>query len=241
MISSPALELIDVVNIRARRPILDHISFCAHAGRITGLVGENGAGKSSAFRVLLGLERPSTGQALIYGKPYASYPQPLCMVGAVLDGPGAHPHRSAYTHLRWLAASQGIEQTRIDEVLEIVGLSTVAKQRVGSFSLGMNQRLAIGAAMLGDPKVYVLDEPFNGLDPQAIRLLRGLMHQWAKAGAAVLVSSHLIGELAGIADDLVVMAQGKVVTTGTVASIQGEYPSLEDAYFALTDSRSVRG
>lgn len=232
---APTVQITDLVKDRGKTRVLDHITFDAYPGRITGVVGENGAGKSSTFRVLLGLDRATTGSATINGKPYAQLARPMTHVGAVLDGPGAHPRRSAFNHLRWIAASQGLPIKRVHEVLEMVGLADAAQKKVGGFSLGMAQRLSLAIAMIGDPQVFILDEPMNGLDPRAIRFVRELMHQWTDEGRTVVVSSHLIEELAGVADDIVVIAKGQAIATGTVVEIQGHHPNLEAAYFALTE------
>ena len=234
----PTIVIDGLVKDRGRTRILDHIAFSAYPGRITGIVGENGAGKSSTFRILLGLDQATEGRATISGKPYAQFTNPMTHVGAVLDGPGAHPKRSAFNHLRWIAASQGIAISRVDEVLELVGLADAAHKKVGGFSLGMTQRLSLAAAMIGDPQVFILDEPMNGLDPRAIRFVRELMRRWADEGRTVVVSSHLIEELAGVADDIVVIAGGKVIAGGSVAQVQGDHPSLEAAYFAYTDQQA---
>lgn len=233
--AKPTIQIRNVVKDRGKVRILNHISFDAYPGRITGVVGENGAGKSSTFRVLLGLDHPTSGEALINGKSYAELVNPMTHVGAILDGPGAHPRRTAFNHLRWIAASQGLPKERIGEVLDIVGLADAAHKKVGGFSLGMTQRLSLATAMIGNPEVFILDEPLNGLDPRAIRFVRGLMVQWATQGRTVVISSHLIEELAGVADDIVVIAHGKVIAHGTVDEIKGTHPTLEDAYFAITD------
>ncbi|MET0424617.1 MAG: ATP-binding cassette domain-containing protein, partial [Actinoplanes sp.] len=186
-----------VTKTKGRTRILHEVSFEARPGRVTGFLGPNGAGKTSTLRVLLGLDRPQAGVALVDGKRYAELDRPLTTVGALLDGSGAHRSRSARAHLRWMAASNGLPRSRVDEVLDAVGLSAEAGKRAGRFSLGMSRRLGLAAALLGDPPVLVLDEPINGLDPAGIRWMRAFLRESAAAGRTVLLSSHLMGELAG--------------------------------------------
>lgn len=219
---------------RGARTVLDGVGFEARPGRVTAFLGPNGAGKSSTLRTLLGLERPDAGHALVNGSPYRSLARPLTVVGSMLDGSGAHRSRRACDHLAWLAASNGIPRRRAAAVLEEVGLGEAARMRVGKYSLGMGQRLGLAGALLGEPEALVLDEPVNGLDPEGIRWMRGLLRRQAAEGRAVLLSSHLMGEVAGVADDLVVIARGRIVATGTVAALTKGYASLEDAFFALT-------
>lgn len=227
--------LIDqVVKRHGSRAVLDHVSFEARPGRVTAFLGPNGAGKSSTLRILLGLDRCDHGRALVTGRPYRSLRDPLRTVGSMLDGVGAHRSRTARNHLAWLARSNGIPRRRVGEVLEQVGLAGSAKVRVGRYSLGMAQRLGLAAALLGEPPVLVLDEPVNGLDPEGIRWLRHLLRGHADAGGTVLLSSHLMSEVAGLADDLVVIAGGRIVKTGTLAEVTTGYDNLEDAFFALT-------
>ncbi|MEV6634727.1 ATP-binding cassette domain-containing protein [Actinoplanes sp. NPDC051470] len=223
-----------VNKIKGRAQILYDVSFVAQPGRVTGFLGPNGAGKTSTLRVLLGLDRPKSGAALVCGHPYASLKRPLTTVGALLDGSGAHRARSARGHLRWVAASNGLPDSRVDEVLETVGLAGEARKRAGRFSLGMSRRLGLAAALLGDPEVLILDEPVNGLDPAGIRWMRDFLRDRAARGNTVLLSSHLMGELAEIADDVVVIDKGHIVTQGTLAEVVGGHGSLEDAFFALT-------
>ncbi|RKQ89811.1 ABC-2 type transport system ATP-binding protein [Mycolicibacterium mucogenicum 261Sha1.1M5] len=219
---------------RGNRTILADISFEARPGRVTGFLGPNGAGKSSTLRILLGLDRATSGTALIGGQRYGKIARPLLTVGSMLDGSGAHRSRSARAHLGWVATSNGIPRRRVSEVLDTVGLAPAGRTRVGRFSLGMGQRLGIATALLGDPPVLVLDEPVNGLDPEGIRWIRGLLRDHADRGGTVLLSSHLMGEVAEIADDLAVIAQGRIVKAGTVADVTAGYGSLEDAFFGLT-------
>ncbi|MFB6718665.1 ATP-binding cassette domain-containing protein [Kribbella sp. NPDC056345] len=223
-----------VVKRRRSRTVLDHVGFEARPGRVTAFLGPNGAGKSSTLRILLGLDRADSGFALFNGQPYRALPNPLRTVGSMLEGSGAHRSRTARNHLAWIARSNGIPQRRIDEVLEEVGLARDAKVRVAKYSLGMGQRLGIAAALLGEPEMLVLDEPVNGLDPEGIRWIRGLLRGLAQAGGTVLLSSHLMTEVADVADDLVVIAGGRIVTTGTVTDVTAGYADLEEAFFALT-------
>jgi ABC-2 type transport system ATP-binding protein len=201
---------------------------------VTGFLGPNGAGKSSTLRILLGLDRATAGTALINGRPYRSLRDPLRTVGSMLDGSGAHRSRRARDHLAWVACSNGIPRRRVDAVLEQVGLAGQGRTRVGRYSLGMGQRLGLAAALLGEPEALVLDEPVNGLDPEGIRWIRGLLRGHADAGGTVLLSSHLMHEVAEVADDLVVIAGGRVVTAGPIGAVTAGYPTLEDAFFELT-------
>lgn len=227
--------LIDqLVKRHGSRTVLDRVGFEARPGRVTAFLGPNGAGKSSTLRVLLGLDHPDSGSALVGGRPYRTLRCPLRTVGSVLDGSGAHRSRTARDHLAWVARSNGIPRHRIGEVLDQVGLADAGRVRVGRYSLGMGQRLGLAAALLGEPEALVLDEPVNGLDPEGIRWIRDLLRGHADAGGTVLLSSHLMGEVAGIADDLVVIAGGRVVKSGTLAEVTAGHGSLEDAFFALT-------
>lgn len=224
----------DVSRHRGSRRILNHITFQVEPGRVTGFVGPNGAGKTSSLRILLGLDRHHTGTATVCGRPYPTLHRPLTVVGTSLGGSGAHPARRAVDHLRWVAASNGIPQRRVPEVLDEVGLQHAAKQQVQTFSLGMAQRLGIAAALLGNPKVLILDEPINGLDPEGIRWIRQLLRRQAALGGTVLLSSHVMTELAEVADDVVVIAGGTIRATGTMAEVTAGHANLEEAYFALT-------
>jgi ABC-2 type transport system ATP-binding protein len=193
------------------RLAVDDVSFTVLPGRVTGFLGPNGAGKSTTMRMVIGLDRPTAGTVTVDGARYADSPAPLRAVGALLEARAVHPGRSARAHLRWMAASNGIPAARVEEVLGLVGLEAVAGQRVGRFSLGMGQRLGIAAALLGDPPVVVLDEPVNGLDPEGIRWVRSLARDLAAEGRTVLVSSHLMAEMALTADHLVVVGRGRVL------------------------------
>ena len=193
------------------------MSFTVRPGQVTGFVGPNGAGKSTTMRVVLGLDAADAGSALIGGQPYHRLRHPLSHVGSLLDAAALQPSRSARNHLLWLAHSQGLGAGRVDEVIADAGLEKAAKRKAGGFSLGMRQRLGIAAAMLGDPPVLMLDEPFNGLDPEGIVWMRGFLAALAAEGRAVLVSSHLMSELQDTADHLVVVGRGKVIADTSVA------------------------
>ena len=198
---------------------LDGMSFTVQPGQVTGFIGPNGAGKSTTMRVILGLDAPEAGEALIGGQRYRNLRRPLCRVGSLLDAGALQPSRTARNHLLWLAHSQGLTARRVDAVIEQAGLEAVARRRAGGFSLGMRQRLGIAAALLGDPATLMLDEPFNGMDPEGIVWMRGFLRQLAAQGRAVLVSSHLMGELQGAADHVVVVGRGKVVADTSVAQL----------------------
>ncbi|HVQ95558.1 MAG TPA: ATP-binding cassette domain-containing protein [Mycobacteriales bacterium] len=198
---------------------LDGMSFTVHSGQVTGFVGPNGAGKSTTMRVILGLDAADAGTALIGGRPYRSLRRPLCQVGSLLDAGALQPSRTARNHLLWLAHSQGLTGRRVDAVIEQAGLRAVARRRAGGFSLGMRQRLGFAAALLGDPPVLLLDEPFNGMDPEGIGWMSRFLRSLAADGRAVLVSSHLMSELQDTADHLVVAGRGKVIADAGVAQL----------------------
>jgi ABC-2 type transport system ATP-binding protein len=190
---------------------VNDLSFTVRPGRVTGFLGPNGAGKSTTMRLLLGLDRPHGGDARISGKHYRDLPQPMRVVGALLEARAVHTGRSAYNHLLCLAQTQGIGKQRVDEVIELVGLGDVARKRAGGFSLGMGQRLGVAAALLGDPSVLILDEPVNGLDPEGIVWIRTLMQRLAAEGRTVFVSSHLMNEMAVTAAHLIVIGRGRLI------------------------------
>jgi ABC-2 type transport system ATP-binding protein len=202
---------------------------------VTGFLGPNGAGKSTTMRMIMGLDRPDAGQVRIGGKNYHDLRWPLREVGALLEAKAFHPGRTARNHLAALAMSNEIPLQRVDEVLAITGMDKAASRRAGKFSLGMAQRLGIAAALLGDPRVLLLDEPVNGLDPEGIRWIRNLLKNLAGQGRTVLVSSHLISEIAATADDLLVIGQGRLLAQTTVAELSARSNSLEEAFFQLTD------
>ena len=195
--------------------VIDHLSFSVQPGLVTGFLGPNGAGKSTTMRLIVGLDRPTGGDATIGGVHYADLPRPLRVVGALLDAGAAHKGRSAYDHLLYLAQTQGIARRRVDEVLDLVGLHDVAHERAGSFSLGMGQRLGLAAALLGDPQVLILDEPVNGLDPDGIMWIRNLVIHLAGDGRTILISSHLMSEMAATATQLVVIGRGRLIAACT--------------------------
>ena len=213
------IEVRDLTKRYGEKLAVDNLSFTVEAGRVTGFLGPNGAGKSTTMRLILGLDYPESGTATINGRPYHDLANPLTTVGALLEAKSVHPGRSARNHLLFLAQSQGLPRTRVDEVLDLVGLREVANQRAGSFSLGMSQRLGIAAALLGDPQVLLLDEPVNGLDPEGVLWIRNLMKQLASEGRTILVSSHLMNEMAVTADYLIVIGRGRLITESTTDEV----------------------
>lgn len=202
---------------------VDDLSFTVRPGRVTGFLGPNGSGKSTTMRCMLGLDVADAGSVTFDGKKYSELDRPLTHVGSLLDAGDAHKGRSARNHLRWIAATHGFSSRRIDEVLQQVGLQEAAKTKVGKFSLGMRQRLGLATALLGDPQVVILDEPANGLDPEGIRWTRDVMRSLADAGRSVLVSSHQLVELSLVADDLVVIGQGKLISAGPVTQFMTQH------------------
>jgi ABC-2 type transport system ATP-binding protein len=216
---------------------VDDLTFALEAGTITGFLGPNGAGKSTTLRLLLGLAQPTAGEALVFGRRYAELEHPARRVGALLESGDFDPGRSGRNHLRALALAIGVESRRIDELLELVGLRTAASRRVRTYSLGMRQRLGLAAALLGDPELLLLDEPANGLDPEGVHWLRGFMRQFAEKGRTVLVSSHVLAEVAQTVDAVVIINRGSLVATlGRDQLADGER-SLEDRYLQLTATR----
>ncbi|HEU0240786.1 MAG TPA: ATP-binding cassette domain-containing protein [Micromonosporaceae bacterium] len=213
------IEVRDLRKRYGRTLAVDRLSFTVGAGRVTGFVGPNGAGKSTTMRMILGLDAPDGGAALVGGRRYAALRTPLCEVGALLDAGAIHPSRRARDHLLWMAHSNGIPRRRVDTVLAMVGLESAARRRGGGFSLGMRQRLGIAAALLGDPPVLMFDEPVNGLDPEGIHWMRGLLRRLADEGRVVFVSSHLMSELEGSADHLIVIGRGRLIADTSVAQL----------------------
>ena len=198
---------------------LDGMTFTVSPGQVTGFIGPNGAGKSTTMRVILGLDAPDAGQALIGGRPYVSLRDPLTQVGALLDAAALQPSRTGRNHLLWLAHSQGLGARRVDEVIALAGLQTAARRKAGGYSLGMRQRLGIAAALLGDPPALMFDEPFNGMDPEGIVWMRGFLAALAAGGRVVLVSSHLMSELQDSAGHVVIIGRGKVIADTSVADL----------------------
>ncbi len=198
---------------------VDAVSFTVQPGKVTGFLGPNGAGKSTTMRMIVGLDNPTAGRATVNGLPYTKHKAPLRELGALLDAKAVHPRRSAYTHLRALAATHGIPNGRVKEVIELSGLGPVANKRVGGFSLGMGQRLGIAAALLGDPSTVILDEPVNGLDPEGVQWVRRLARSLAAEGRTVFLSSHLMSEMALTADHLIVVGRGRIIADAPIQSI----------------------
>ncbi len=206
--------MIEASNLQKRygdKLAVDDLSFTVEPGKVTGFLGPNGAGKSTTMRLILGLDRPNAGRATIDGRLYRELAQPLRVVGALLEAKAVHTGRSAYNHLLVLAQTQGLPRRRVDEVIDLVGLHSVARKRAGGFSLGMGQRLGIAAALLGDPQVLILDEPVNGLDPEGILWVRNLMKRLAEEGRTVFVSSHLMSEISVTAEHLIIIGRGKLI------------------------------
>nr|WP_202422715.1 ABC transporter ATP-binding protein [Gordonia sp. SID5947] len=227
-----------------RTRAVDDLSFQVRPGVVTGFLGPNGAGKSTTMRMMLGLDRPTSGTATINGRPYRELDHPLRQVGALLDAGWVHPNRSARSHLRWMAASSNIPARRVDEVIDMVGLTTVASKRAGGFSLGMKQRLGLASALLGDPHTLLFDEPVNGLDPEGIVWIRNFMRHLAAQGRTVLVSSHLLTEMSLTADHLVVIGQGRLIadcsvgefTSRAASSVRVRSPQLPELHRVLAEA-----
>ena len=211
------IEVRDLSKRYGDKLAVNNLSFTVEPGSVTGFLGPNGAGKSTTMRLIVGLDHATSGTATIDGKPYAELHQPLRVVGALLEAGALHPGRSAHNHLLFLAQTQGLPRRRVDEVIDLVGLHDVAHERVGGFSLGMKQRLGLAAALLGDPRILILDEPINGLDPEGILWVRNLLRRLADEGRTVLVSSHLMSEMAQTADNLIVIGRGSLIAQSTMA------------------------
>ncbi len=233
--AGPAIKVAGLRKQFGHLMAVEDVSFTVSYGRITGFLGPNGAGKTTTLRMILGLIRPDAGRAAIAGKPYGKLASPVRTAGVLLDA-AAHPGRTGREHLRILAAAAGLPGHRADQLLDQVGLTRAARQRVGRYSLGMRQRLALAVALLGDPDVLILDEPANGLDPQGIRWLRDLLRTLAADGRAVLVSSHILAEAAQTVDDIVVISRGRTIAQTPLPDLLATRPgaTLEDIYLELT-------
>ncbi|WP_347350230.1 ABC transporter ATP-binding protein [Intrasporangium sp.] len=201
---------------------VDGLDFTVRPGRITGFLGPNGSGKTTTLRMLLGLIRPTAGTATIDGRAYRDIPDPLRVVGSALEATSFHPGRTGRDHLRVLAAVAGVPDRRVDELLDLVGIPAAARQRAGGYSMGMRQRLGLAGALLGDPRVIILDEPANGLDPEGIRWLRGFLRHLSGEGRTLLISSHMLAEVEQTVDDIVIIANGRRVAEGTIADLHGD-------------------
>ncbi|WP_316669462.1 ATP-binding cassette domain-containing protein [uncultured Propionibacterium sp.] len=235
--------VVDGVTKRHRDVVsVDDVSFTAEAGMVTGLLGPNGAGKSSLMRIMCDLDRADSGSVTVAGRRYRDHAVPMRVVGAQFEGSGAHPSRTALDQLRWVARTNGLPPARVKQVLEMVDLQPGTwRRRVRSFSLGMQQRLGIATALIGDPQVLIFDEPANGLDPVGIQWLRGLLTGLARDGRTVLLSSHLMGETEMIADRVVLMDRGRLIGQGTTEDMAREHGSLEAAFFARLESSRRQG
>ena len=240
-LGSPAIAVRGVTKRFGDVAAVEDLGFEVRPGVVTGFLGPNGAGKSTTLRIVLGLVHPDEGSATVLGLPYASLPEPTRTVGAVLETQSFNPLRSGRNHLRVLATASGLPSARVDEVLELVGLSGAARRRAGKYSLGMRQRLGLAGALLGDPRVLILDEPANGLDPQGIRWLRDFLRGFAADGNAVLVSSHLLSEMAQLADEVIVINRGRLVKQAPVHELANGSRTLEDAFFELTEEFPEEG
>src|SRR5689334_19773476 len=237
----PAIEVHGITKHFGAVHAVEDLSFGVDRGHVVGFLGPNGAGKTTTLRMLLGLVNPTAGAATIDGHAYGELDDPARTVGALLDGGMLHPGRTGRNHLRAIAQSAGIDESRVPELLELVALTDAADRRAGSYSLGMRQRLGLAAALLGDPSVLILDEPANGLDPHGIRWLRETLRDLAADGKAVLVSSHQLDEVSRMADDVVVIDRGHVLRQGTLAELTGNgETSLEDLFLELTDGKGIR-
>jgi len=238
------MPVIEVCGLTKRfGPVLavDRLSFAVEPGEVVGFLGPNGAGKTTTLRMLLGLVRPDAGTATIVGQRYDELAEPLHTVGVVLEASGFHPGRTARDHLRIQALASYADPSRIDDVLELVELTAAADRRVGGFSLGMRQRLGLAIALLADPEVLILDEPANGLDPEGVRWLRDLLRGLAAEGGTVLVSSHLLAEVAQTVDNVIILDHGRLITQATLAELTASAGTLEEAFINLTTRIPVSG
>ena len=219
--TTPAIAVRELTKTYGRRTVVDRLTFDVRPGTVTAFLGPNGSGKTTTIRAVLGLVHPDSGEATVFGQPFGQLARPVTRVGALIDGSGFHPLRSGLDHLRMLAAAGGVPRARVEEVLDIVDLTAAAKRKTGGYSLGMRQRLGLATALLGDPDLLILDEPVNGLDPAGIRWLRSFLEAFASSGRTVLVSSHLLSEVALVAEDVVVINRGKLVRQTTIGELTG--------------------
>ncbi|MCC3294454.1 ATP-binding cassette domain-containing protein [Arthrobacter sp. zg-Y411] len=215
------IEAADLAKRFGEKTAVDGVTFTVQPGKVTGFLGPNGAGKSTTMRMIVGLDHPTAGAVTVNGRPYASHKAPLHEVGALLEARAVHPKRTAYNHLRAMAATHGISNRRINEVIDIAGLGPVARRRVGSFSMGMGQRLGIAVALLGDPQTLIFDEPVNGLDPEGVLWVRHLVRGLAAEGRTVFISSHLMSEMAVTADHLIVIGRGRILADAPIQEVIG--------------------
>ena len=229
-----AISFDSLIKQYGKQAAVNNLSATVQAGRITGFLGPNGAGKSTALRCLVGLARPTGGTAKILGKNYRELEHPLQQVGAVLDSRGFHPALSGKRNLQVVAAAAGISDSRVDEVLELVELTSAAKKKMKNYSLGMKQRLSLAGALLGSPQILILDEPANGLDPAGIAWLRKFLRGLAEQGKTILVSSHQLAEMQNTVDDVIIINNGKLIASGPIKDVIGN-GSLEDAFLRLTE------
>ena len=238
--SYPAVVRVDHLTKRFGSLVaVDDLTFGLEAGTVTAFLGPNGAGKTTTLRVLLGLMRPTAGEALVFGRRYAEHPDPARRVGAVLESAAFHPGRSGREHLIALALAAGLPMVRADEVLRLVDLDHAARRRVTTYSLGMRQRLGLAAALLGDPELLVLDEPTNGLDPEGVHWMRTFIRDFASDGKTVLVSSHLLAEVSQTVDRVVIIDRGKLVTSGRLDELVQGSTTLESVFLELTSGRQL--
>jgi ABC-2 type transport system ATP-binding protein len=239
-VGSPAISVRGLTKRFGDVTAVDDLAFEVRPGRVTGFLGPNGAGKSTTLRMILGLVAPTVGTASVVGMPYRDLEDPARTVGAVLETQSFNPLRSGRNHLRVVAAAEGIDDERVDAVLELVDLSSAGHRKAGKYSLGMRQRLALAGALLGDPTILILDEPANGLDPLGIRWLRDFLQRFAEGGNAVLVSSHQLGEMEQMADEAVVIYRGRLVRQASVADLTADGSiSLEDAFLEMTHGKGM--
>jgi ABC-2 type transport system ATP-binding protein len=232
------IEVRDLTKRFGKVLAVDQLSFQVQRGTVVGFLGPNGAGKTTTLRMLLGLVRPDAGSATINGQPYARLPEPLHQVGAVLEATSFHPGRTARNHLRIQAMAGQADPSRIDDVLELVQLTDAADRRVGGFSLGMRQRLGLASALLTDPEILILDEPANGLDPEGVRWLRDLVRGLSAEGTTVLVSSHILAEVAQTVDEVIILDHGRLVAQAPLAELTAGSARLEDVFLTLTQEAS---